>query len=618
MILFYWARAADRSVFAFFEKTKKRRTEMKYDFTTVVNRENTGSSKWDGVNATVDCVPLSVADMEFPTAEPIKAALKNLVDTSILGYTHENDEYYDAVISWQKRRHDFDIKKEWILTTPGVVDALGLLIEAVTKPAQSVLILSPVYYPFDMAVIAKTRHIVYSELINNNGHYELDYKDIEEKCKRKDVTAMMFCNPHNPVGRVWTREELERVGNICCDNGVFIIDDEIHNDLIMPGYKHTVMATVNDRIKDNIAVCTAPSKTFNIAGAQCSNIIIPNAKARSKANACSLLNMHLSLNVFAYTACKAAYNECEDWLEELLKVIDGNAKYITEFMAENIPEIKVIPLEGTYLLWLDVRDLDIPFPEFKAMLLEQKVYLDNGELFGRPGRGFQRINLACPRATLEKAMERFLDGVRKIQNKWKEEGKPVHRTISVGDDLSDFVYSSPNGTDLKLKDTAKKNTLIVFSRYFDCQICQIMLKLYKAAYPAFKAAGCDIKFVMQTDAATLSKHQSKYPFELVADPDAKLYDRYNIFEAHDIIEMVAGDKLFEKLVGKDIKKLLNLSIIDSFAAAADTSVKETTVRENQLPAFFMVNSQMKVTYAHYSKTISDFPKINELIKGIKK
>lgn len=591
---------------------------MKYDFTTVVNRENTGSSKWDSVNATTECVPLSTADMEFPTAQPIKNALKNLVDTTVLGYTHETDDYYDSVISWQKRRHNFDVKKEWIVTTSGVVEALGLLVDAATKPAQTVLVLTPVYYPFDMAVLAKTRRIVYSTLINKNGKYEMDFDDIEEKCKRKDVTAMLFCNPHNPVGRVWTKEELERVGNICCDNGVFIIDDEIHNDLIMPGYKHTVMANINNRIKDNIAVCTAPSKTFNIAGVQCSNIIIPNAKMRLKTHACSLLNMHLGLNIFAYTACKAAYDECEDWLEELLSVIDGNAKYVTDYMAEHFPEVKVSPLEGTYLLWLDMRGLGLTHAELDKMLLEQKIYLDNGEVFGPSGRGYQRINLACARQTLEKTMERFSEGMNKIRKYFEENGAPVHRTISAGDSLDDFTYTNANGENLKLKDTAKKNTLIVFSRYYECQICQVMLKLYKAAYPAFKAAGCDIKFVMQSDVKTLSKAQKKYPFELVADPEAKLYDRYNVFEANGIMEMVSGDKLFAKVMGKDIKRLLNLDIIESFASAVDVSPQEKTVRENQLPAFFMVNGDMKVTYAHYSRTISDFPKVSDLLRGIKK
>ncbi len=556
-------------------------------------------------------MPLSVADMEFCNAPPIREALKNLADTTILGYTHETEEYYDAVISWQERRHDFHVKKEWILTTPGVVNALGILVDAATKPAESVLILTPVYYPFDMSVIAKTRHIVYSTLINNDGHYEIDYADVEKKCRRDDVTAMLFCNPHNPVGRVWTREELEKVGNICCDNGVFIIDDEIHNDLIMPGYKHTVMANVNDRIKDNIAVCTAPSKTFNIAGLQCSNIIIPNITMNTKAYACAHSNLQTGLNIAAYTACKAAYNECEDWLDELLPVIDGNAKYIECFMSENFPEVKVCPLEGTYLLWVDMRGLGMTHVELKEMLENAGIILDYGEMFGIAGRGFERFNIACARETLEKTMARFKSAVEEVRAKWAKEGKPVHKELVVGDKLENFVYDSTRGRNIDLSWHIKKPTLIVFARFYECSICQVMLKVFKALYPAFKAGGRDVKFVLQSDVQTLEKHRNKYPFELIADPEAKFYDKYNIFEADGLISMIAGDKLFEKVAGKDIKKLLHTNLVNTLVDAVSSDSGDDNeagnVRQNQLWAFVMVDENMRISYSHYSKTISDIP-----------
>ena len=331
---------------------------MKYDFTTVPDRRGRGSTKWDAfIDSAPDRVPLSTADMEFVTAPPIVEAITNLAQTQVLGYTQGTTEFYDSIISWMKRRHDFDVKKEWIMNTPGVVDALALLIEASTKPGDGVIILTPVYYPFDLAIIAKTRHIVSCELKHTNGRYEIDYADLERKAKRKDVTAILFCNPHNPVGRVWRKDELEKVARICCDNGVFIIDDEIHHDIIMPGHRHIVMSTLNERVKNNIAVCTAPSKTFNLAGLQCSNIIIPNEKVRLKAGLCSLLNMHSTLNIFAYTACTAAYNYCEEWLDELLTVIWDNAQYVKGFLNEHFPEIKVYPLEGTYLQWWDVTGL---------------------------------------------------------------------------------------------------------------------------------------------------------------------------------------------------------------------------------------------------------------------
>lgn len=592
---------------------------MKYDFTSVPDRSNCGSQKWNAAkDASAENVPLSVADMEFYTAPPIKAAIKTLADTAILGYTSATEEYYDAVCSWMSRRHNFNIKKEWIINTPGVVDALAVLVDAVTKPGDSVIILTPVYYPFDMAVIAKSRRIIYSKLINNNGHYEIDYADLEKKATLKEAKALLFCNPHNPVGRVWTKSELLKVANICCNNNVFIIDDEIHHDLIMPGYEHTVMATVSERVKNNIAVCTAPSKTFNLAGLQCSNIIIPNSKIRLRATACSLLNMQMGLNIFAYTACIAAYNQCEDWLEELLTVINGNAEYIESFMAKNFPEIKISKLEGTYLLWLDMRELGMTHRELKIMLENAGLYLDNGEVFGTEGRGFQRINLACARVTLENAMERFRHAVCAVRAKWEKDGKPYHKTLKVGDKLEGFVYDSPRKLNANLKNVIQKNTLIVFSRYYECEICQKTLALIKAAYPALKLMGVDVKFVMQSDVKTLKKAESKYPFELIADPHAVLYDRYNVFEADGLAGMVAGDKLFEKMIGKNIKKLLDSDMLADIAVSPlDSGEKSDGPRQMQLSAFIGVNRNMQIIYSHYFKTIADFPNIKEMIKALK-
>ncbi|MCD7722334.1 MAG: PatB family C-S lyase [Clostridiales bacterium] len=590
---------------------------MQYDFDIIPDRGSTGSTKWDNVGADISCVPLSVADMEFPTARPIKDAIKDLAENTILGYTHETDDYYDAVISWQKRRHDFDVKKEWIVTTPGVVDALAVLIEAVTKPKDGVLILTPVYYPFDMAVIAKTRHIVYSTLINNNGRYEIDFADVEEKCKRQEVRALLFCNPHNPVGRVWTESELEKIGNICCDNGVFIIDDEIHNDLIMPGHKHTVMATINSKIKDNIAVCTAPSKTFNIAGLQCSNIIIPNAKAKAKAQACCLANMQLGLNIVGYTACKAAYNHCEDWLDNLLVYIDGNAKYVENFMAENFPEIKCAPLEGTYLQWLDMRGLGMTHVELKRMLEDERVYLDCGEMFGPAGRGYQRINIACARKTLAAAMERFKAGVEKVRAGWEKNGKPIHTPFVNGEKLKGFVYDSPRGRSISLEKNIRKTTLIVFARFFDCEICQEIMKTFKKAYTPLKLLGYELKFVLQDDVEYLAQHQSEYPFELIADNECRFYDLYNIFEAYDSVQMLCADKMFEQMIGSDIKSLLDSDMIDSIASSVLPGGEKPKHRENQLCAMVAVDKDMNILYHHYSKTISDFPNVKTLLKGLK-
>ncbi len=599
---------------------------MKYDFTSIPDRRGQGSSKWSAfVDSAPDRVPLSTADMEFYTPQPIVDAIVKVAQNQILGYSRPTQEFYDAVINWMARRHDFEVKKEWIVNTPGVVDALGMLIEAATKPGEGVIVLTPVYYPFDLAVIAKTRHIIYSQLKIEGDKYVIDYADLEEKAKRKDVTAILFCNPHNPVGRVWTVEEMEIVAKICCDNGVFIIDDEIHHDLIMPGYKHTVMSNIGNWVLDNIAVCTAPSKTFNLAGLQCSNIIIPNEKIRVKAGMIQLLAMHSHLNVFAYPACTAAYNLCEDWLDELLTVIQGNAEYIRQFMAENFPEVKVFPLEGTYLQWWDLRSLGMTHVEQKEMLEKAGIYLDNGEIFGIAARGFQRINLACARETLENTMARFKKAVEDVRAVWAQKGKPYHKTLTVGEKLEGFIYKSNTKGSVNLADIIKKNTLLVFSDTYDGAIGKVTIGMLTAAWPAIKAMGCDVKLITLSDMNTIRKMGKKHPFEVIADPKGILYDRYNVFEAEGMAGMVAGDKLVELAAGKEIKKLLDMDMIASMAGPymaggrpKDPHKIVEKVRSSQLSAFVAVNPDMEVIYSHYFRSLTDFPNIKDVINGLRK
>lgn len=580
---------------------------MKNDFTSIPDRSSFGSSKWEiAKNASVEYVPLSVADMEFPTAKPIVTALQKLAGEAILGYTNPTQEYYDAVLSWMKRRHDFEVEKDWIIQTPGIINALSLLIEASTAPGDGVIVMPPVYYPFDMTIVATNRKIVYCPLINNDGRYEIDYDLLEKKAKSSKNTAMLFSNPHNPVGRVWAEDELERVAEICADNGVFVIDDEIHNDLIMPGYNHTVMANVSDKAKNNIAVCTAPSKTFNLAGLQCSNIIIPNEKIRTRAKACNWINMQMHLNIFAYAACTAAYNECEDWLDELIGVIADNAKLVEDFMEENFPEIKVYPLEGTYLQWLDMRELGMTHVELREMLEGANIYLDNGEMFGPLGRGFQRINLACARETLEKMLVRFKAAVEQARAKEKES----RTTLKKGILLEGFTYESPRKTFCELEKEIEKKTFIVFARAYDCEITRKLLSLIRASYPAIAAIGFDVKAVVQNDVQTLAAVQNKYPFELIADKYAKLYDRYNVFEADSAVSMIAGDKLFESTAGRDKQHLLDSGWFENFVFEKEKS------RNLQLCAFVAVDKDMKVIYSHYCRTIADFPDIAELAKSL--
>ncbi|EHJ00232.1 Cystathionine beta-lyase [Clostridium sp. DL-VIII] len=393
---------------------------MKYDFETLVSRKNVGSSKWNLMSktnekVTDDIVPFSVADMEFKNPPEIIDGLKKYLDSSILGYTQATDEYYKAVCNWMEKRHDWKIKKEWIVEFSGVVPALYTIVRALTKEEDGVLIMTPVYYPFYKAIEDNKRKVVKSQLMLCEDHYEIDLEDLEEKAKLESTKLMILCNPHNPVGRVWSEDELIKIGKICIDNNVLIVSDEIHFDLIMPGFKHTVFASISEEFAKNSVICTAPSKTFNLAGLQTSNIIVSNKRIKDKiASEKRTASGNSGLNIFGYKACEIAYNECEEWLDELIQVLDRNKKIVENFVKTHLPEIKVVNLEGTYLQWLDFRNLEKDHRSLeKFMTTEAMLFFDEGYVFGDEGRGFERINLACPSNVLEAALQRLLEAVNR-------------------------------------------------------------------------------------------------------------------------------------------------------------------------------------------------------------
>jgi putative C-S lyase len=385
-----------------------------YDFTTPPRREGSGSVKWAKMRESnpevpADIVPLSVADMEFKTAPEITRGLTEFIADLVFGYDIPMESYYDAIIRWMKRRHGWDIEKDWILLSEGVVPAFFNAVAAFTGPGDGVIIMPPVYRPFFMAVERNGRRIEMNNLVIEDGRYRIDFDDLEKKARNPAVRALLFCSPHNPVGRVWTEEELERVGRICLENGVLIIDDEIHHDLVMPGYRHRVFASLSEDLAQNTAVLTAPSKTFNIAGLHGSNVIIPNKKLRQR-----FLEVQCrgaawpGLNILAYKASEIAYSRCGPWLDELVTVLDANRRLVEDFMKDRIPAVKVFPLEGTYLQWWDCRGLGMEYRELERFMTDEALlYLDEGYIFGECGRGFERINLACPPRVLEAALERL-------------------------------------------------------------------------------------------------------------------------------------------------------------------------------------------------------------------
>lgn len=389
---------------------------MKYDFETCIDKRNSGSVKWrDMLEKQPDVpegvVPLSVADMEFKTAPEITAGLKEYIETQALGYTEATDTYYDAVAGWMKDRHGWDVKREWIVTTPGIVLALGLAVRAFTQPGEGVIIMTPVYYPFYMVVEKQGRKLAENELKNRAGRYEIDFDGLEKKAEDPNNRMLLLCSPHNPVGRVWTREELARVSEICARNGVLVVADEIHHDLIMLGYSHTVFTQAGD--PENVIVCTAPSKTFNLAGMQVSNIIIPNEGLRRRFRNYKAESGLRELGALSYRACELAYTRCAGWLNGLLAVLDENRRLTERFAAQELGRAHVTQLEGTYLQWIDLRAYGLTGKELERKMLGAHLFLDEGYIFGKTGAGFERINIACPSRVLEEALSRMKDALEK-------------------------------------------------------------------------------------------------------------------------------------------------------------------------------------------------------------
>lgn len=383
---------------------------MKYDFETIISRKNQGSAKWDlmyKINPDVgnNIVPLSVADMEFENPPEIKEGLKKYIDEMILGYTVPTDDYYNSVINWMKKRHNFKIEKDWIINTPGVVTAFFNAVKMFTKKGDGVIVMSPVYYPFFASIKENDRIIKDCPLIEDNGNYKIDFEKFEELTKENKL--FIFCSPHNPVGRVWTEDELKKLEEIIIKNDVLVIADEIHHDLIMPGNKHIVFQTLSDKLANRTITCTSASKTFNIAGLGMSNIIIKNKELRERFQK-GLDEGSIRTSMMGIKGTEVAYNECEDWLEELLVVVDNNQKIVKKYFEKNYPMIKAPLIEGTYLQWLDFRNLNLSDKDLeKLMQFKAEVFLDEGYIFGENGSGFERINLAAPTIVIEDALKRI-------------------------------------------------------------------------------------------------------------------------------------------------------------------------------------------------------------------
>lgn len=379
-----------------------------FDFDTVINRRGTNSYKWDIVKEE-DVIPLWVADMDFKAAPAILEALKKRVEHGVFGYTLVPDSYYEAIINWFARRHNWQIDRSWIIYTTGVVPAVSCAIKALTLPGEKVLIQTPDYNCFFSSIKNNGCEVAENELVRRGDSYEVDFEDFERQCADEKTTVFLLCNPHNPAGRVWTKEELERMNDICLAHGVRVISDEIHCELVMPGHRFTPFAAISDACRDNSVVLNSPTKAFNIAGLQIANIICAAPAMRRRIDRAVNINEVCDVNPFGVAALQAAYNESEEWLDSLNHYIWGNYLALKEFIAKELPRLEVTRLEGTYLAWVDIKATGLTSDEaYEKLMKEGRVYVNSGTMYGRrAGEGYLRINLACPRATLLEGMKRM-------------------------------------------------------------------------------------------------------------------------------------------------------------------------------------------------------------------
>lgn len=381
---------------------------MKYDFDEIVSRQGTNSVKWEEAGDS-DVLPMWVADMDFLVAQPIMEAVMKRAGHGIYGYSMVPDSYYKAVINWFKRRHNWTIEREWMLYTTGVVPAISCAIKALTLPGEKVLVMTPVYNCFFSSIRNQGCVVEETELVREADTYKIDFDDFERKCADEKVTVFLLCNPHNPAGRVWTKDELERMNDICMRHDVKVISDEIHCELVMPSHTFTPFASVNDACLANSVTLNSPSKSFNMAGLQMANIICKNPEWRRRIDRVVNIFEVCDVNCFAPAAIEAAYNESEDWLDQLNSYLWENYKALKEFFREYMPKLEVIRLEGTYLVWVDISGIELTSDEAQQMLLKEgKVLINSGTLYGRKaGQGYLRINIACPRKQMLEGLTRM-------------------------------------------------------------------------------------------------------------------------------------------------------------------------------------------------------------------
>jgi cystathionine beta-lyase len=390
---------------------------LRYNFDEIIDRRGTNCIKFDFAQergVPEGLLPLWVADMDFRAPQPVLDRLAALARHGIFGYTDTKEDYYLAVANWLKKRHNYLTEPQWLKKAPGVVFALAMAIRAFTKPGEGVLIQSPVYYPFTSCAVTNDRRPVVNQLVLKDGRYEINFEDFEKKLIQNKIRLFLLCSPHNPVGRVWTKEELTTLGQLCLKHDCLIFSDEIHCDFIFPNHRHQVLAAISPELADIAITATAPSKTFNLAGLQNANLFIKNPHLHSTLSLEIRRSGFSQLNAMGLAAGQAAYELGEDWLEQLLVYLKGNLDFTRSFFQERLAPLAIIEPEGTYLLWFDCRALGLKPGQTNRFMLDQaRLWLDDGDIFGPGGEGFQRLNFACPRPILEEALERLENALKR-------------------------------------------------------------------------------------------------------------------------------------------------------------------------------------------------------------
>lgn len=388
----------------------------KIDFDTIIDRKNTNSLKYDFAKKRgkpEDILPLWVADMDFKVAKEISDAVIKRTEHGIFGYSEVQDGYFEAIKGWMQEKHSWNVERRWLVKTPGIVFALAMAVQAYTEPGDAVLLQQPVYYPFSEVILDNDRKLIDNTLVlGEDNKYHIDFDDFEQKIQEHKIKLFFLCNPHNPVGRVWTIDELKRLGDICIKYNVIVVSDEIHEDFVFEG-KHQVFAAISEELREQTITCTSPSKTFNLAGLQVSNIFIANRQLRQQFRKRIYAAGYSQLNTLGLTACEAAYKYGGGWHEELMSYLKENIDFVSDYVKRRIPDIQLVDSEGTYLLWLDFRGLGLTEEEREELIVKKAgLWLDSGAIFGKSGEGFERINIACPRSILKEALQKLETAIK--------------------------------------------------------------------------------------------------------------------------------------------------------------------------------------------------------------